>query len=68
MSSGGIDSSATSSSVEHRLPIRTLVAANIGNATEWYDWTIYATFGIYFAGQFYPSDSPGLALVKTSAT
>lgn len=51
-----------------RLPVRTLVAASIGNAIEWYDWTIYATFTIYFANQFYPSDSPGIAVIKTSAT
>jgi MHS family alpha-ketoglutarate permease-like MFS transporter len=34
---------------EHRLPVRKLVAASIGNAIEWYDWTVYATFSIYFA-------------------
>lgn len=25
--------------VPHKLPVRTLVAASIGNAIEWYDWT-----------------------------
>jgi len=35
----------------HKLPIRTLVAASVGNAVEWYDWTVYATFSIYFATQ-----------------
>ncbi|RVU23261.1 MFS transporter [Streptomyces antnestii] len=58
----------TPDSTPHRLPVKTLVAASIGNAIEWYDWTVYATFLIYFATQFFPSDNPGLALVNTTAT
>lgn len=50
----------------HRLPVRTLIAASIGNAVEWYDWTIYATFSIYFAFQIFPEDSA--ALIATLAT
>ena len=49
----------------HRLPVKTLVAASIGNAIEWYDWTVFATFLIYFSTQFFPGD---LALVFTTAT
>ncbi|MBY8852649.1 MFS transporter, partial [Saccharothrix sp. MB29] len=52
---------------EHRLPVRKLVAASIGNAIEWYDWTIYATFSIYFATQIFPKDNPQLALINTFA-
>ncbi|MGH3588566.1 MAG: MFS transporter, partial [Pseudonocardia sp.] len=52
----------------HRLPVRTLVAASIGNAIEWYDWTIYATFSIFFATQFFPKADPALALISTLAT
>ncbi|WP_314175292.1 MFS transporter [Streptomyces winkii] len=58
----------TADSTPHKLPVRTLVAASIGNAIEWYDWTVYATFLIYFATQFFPSDNPELALVNTTAT
>lgn len=50
-----------------RLPVRTLVAASIGNAAEWYDWTVYATFSIYFATQIFPSGNPQLALVSVFA-
>lgn len=50
---------------EERLPVRKLVAASIGNAVEWYDWTIYATFSIYFASAIFPGE---LALVNTLAT
>lgn len=49
----------------HRLPIRTLFAASAGNALEWFDWTIYATFSIYFASAFFPGD---LAQINTFAT
>ena len=35
----------------HRLPVKTLVSASIGNAVEWFDWTVYATFVVFFAGQ-----------------
>lgn len=52
----------------HRLPVRTLVAASIGNAVEWYDWTIYATFSIYFATQIFPPENAALALISTLAT
>ncbi|QRP48333.1 MFS transporter [Amycolatopsis sp. FDAARGOS 1241] len=52
----------------HRLPVRKLVAASMGNALEWFDWTIYATFSIYFAGAFFPSGNEALALINTFAT
>jgi MHS family alpha-ketoglutarate permease-like MFS transporter len=52
----------------HRLPVRTLFAASIGNAVEWYDWTIYATFSIFFATQIFPSGNDALALLSTLAT
>lgn len=36
---------------------KTLINTGIGNALEWYDWSIYATFSIYFAREiFNPSD------------
>ncbi|MGW5643618.1 MFS transporter [Saccharopolyspora sp. NPDC003752] len=50
---------------DSRLPIRTLVAASIGNAVEWYDWTIYTAFSVYFAAAFFPGE---LALINTLAT
>ncbi len=52
----------------HRLPLRTLIAASVGNAVEWYDWTVYATFSIYFATQIFPSENESLAFVGTFAT
>ena len=52
----------------HRLPVRVLVAASVGNAIEWYDWTIYATFSIYFAKVFFPAGNDALAQINTAAT
>ena len=48
----------------HKLAIRTLVAASIGNAVEWYDWTIYVTFSIYFATQIFPAENQSLAFIS----
>lgn len=50
----------------HRLPIRRLVAASIGNAIEWYDWTVYATFSTYIANALFAPTSKGL--IGTFAT
>ena len=52
----------------HKLPIRTLVAASVGNAVEWYDWTIYATFSIYFATQIFSAENVSLAFILTFTT
>ena len=51
----------------HQLPVKTLVSASIGNAVEWFDWTVYATFLVFFAGQFFPSDNQALALIGASS-
>ncbi|WP_435158290.1 MFS transporter [Amycolatopsis sacchari] len=56
------------SEVRHRLPLRKLFAASVGNALEWFDWTIYATFSIYFATAFFPSGNETLAQINTFAT
>ena len=44
---------------------RAVLAASIGNMLEWYDFTIYASFAIYIARNFFPSNDPGVDLVKT---
>ena len=59
MSDGRTTSTPTASTAEQappqQLPVRTFIAASVGNAVEWYDWTVYATFSIYFATQIFPS-------------
>ena len=64
----GTSAIGTTQETPHRLPVRTLVAASIGNAIEWYDWTVYATFVVYFSTQFFPKDDPALALIQSTAT
>ncbi len=44
---------------------RALVAAGIGNALEWYDWTIYAAFSVFFADQVF-GGSMGSAAIWAS--
>ena len=44
---------------------RAIVATSIGNMLEWYDFTVYALFAGYIAGNFFPGDDPGTRLVKT---
>ena len=61
-------SGASTLEVQHKLPVRTLVAASIGNAVEWYDWTIYGTFSIFFATQIFPRENPTLAFLATAST
>src|SRR3954447_4477560 len=51
----------------HRLPVRTLVSASIGNAVEWFDWTVYATFVVYFSTQFFPKENEALALIGATS-
>jgi MHS family alpha-ketoglutarate permease-like MFS transporter len=53
---------------KHRLPVRKLFAASVGNALEWFDWTVYATFSIYFATTFFPAGNDTLAQINTFAT
>lgn len=33
---------------------RKIAAGSIGNAVEWFDWTIYASFAVFFSTQFFP--------------
>jgi MHS family alpha-ketoglutarate permease-like MFS transporter len=59
---------ATTTRERHRLPVRILLAASIGNAIEWYDWSIYVTFSIFFATQIFPKGDPALALLSVLLT
>ncbi|MGO1627565.1 MAG: MFS transporter [Microbacterium sp.] len=47
--------------------VRDLVAVNIGNALEWFDWNIYSIFAAYFAARFFVSDDPISSLLSTLA-
>ena len=46
---------------------RTILGIGAGNAMEWFDWNVYATFSAFFAHQFFAGDDAGTALLKTLA-
>ena len=46
---------------------RTLVTTGVGNALEWYDWGIYATFSIYFATEIFAPHDPVAAILGAMA-
>lgn len=46
---------------------RTLVTTGVGNALEWYDWGIYATFSIYFATEIFALHDPVAAILGAMA-
>lgn len=49
-------------------PIRkTLLGIGAGNAVEWYDWTIYATFASFISTQLFSTEDPTSAFLSTLA-
>jgi MHS family proline/betaine transporter-like MFS transporter len=54
---------------ERRLrPVRSVVAASLGNALEWYDNVIYGFFAPSIALQFFPTDDPNVSLLIALGT
>lgn len=47
-----------------RVGRRAVAAASIGNALEWYDFSIYAFFAIYFANNFFNRADSGMRLIE----
>ena len=50
------------------IPARQVAAAVAGNALEFYDFTIYATFASQIGANFFPNHSPFVSLMLTLAT
>src|SRR6478609_2011520 len=46
---------------------KTLIGTGIGNAVEWYDWAIYATFTPFIASQLFSKADPASAVLSTLA-
>ena len=46
---------------------KTIVGTGIGNAVEWYDWAIYATFTPFIASQLFSKADPASAVLATLA-
>ena len=49
-------------------PARQVVAAVIGNALEWYDFTIFGVMIVVISRLFFPPGDPGTALLLAAAT
>jgi MHS family alpha-ketoglutarate permease-like MFS transporter len=49
----------------HRL--RNIIGGSAGNLVEWYDWYVYAAFGLYFAPAFFPEGDQTSQLLSTAA-
>ena len=46
---------------------KTLLGTGIGNAVEWYDWAIYATFASFISGQLFSKADATSAFLATMA-
>ncbi len=46
---------------------RVIVGAGVGNALEWYDWSVYAVFAPFFAQQFFNTGSAVSAVLAALA-
>jgi MFS transporter, MHS family, proline/betaine transporter len=60
MSANGIGAGAGN----RRIWRRAILSASLGNSFEWYDFTVYALFSIYIAGEFFPGGGATAELVK----
>lgn len=47
--------------------MRTLLGTGVGNALEWYDWNVYASFAVYIAAQLFDNTDPTSAFLSTMA-
>jgi len=51
----------------HQGRIKSLRAAGFGNALEWFDWTLYATFSVYLARNLFDKTDARSAMLSTLA-
>ncbi|NLU64233.1 MFS transporter [Rhodococcus sp. HNM0563] len=50
-----------------RAKARMILAVNMGNSLEWFDWTVFAIFAVYFSNQFFHSANEVSNLLSTMA-
>ena len=46
--------------------LRSIVGGSGGNLVEWYDWYVYASFTLYFAGVFFPEGDETAQLLSAA--
>jgi MHS family alpha-ketoglutarate permease-like MFS transporter len=52
---------------QEQSPAKTIIGTGLGNALEWYDWLVYATFTPFIAAQIFRTEDPTAALLSTLA-
>ncbi|PWH07080.1 MFS transporter [Brachybacterium endophyticum] len=57
----------SSAAAPRQSTLKTLLGTGIGNALEWYDWNIYASFAVYFSAQAFDSSDKASAFLSTMA-
>lgn len=62
-----VSNPVTASPARAQSKTKTLLGTGIGNALEWYDWNVYASFAIYFSTQLFNAKDPKSALLSTLA-
>src|SRR5438067_4937026 len=50
-----------------RRRLRNIVGGSAGNLVEWFDWSVYSAFALYFAPVFFPKGDPTAQLLNTAA-
>lgn len=64
----GAGATPVPASADERAAVRrTLVATGAGNAAEWFDWAIYATFASFISTQLFSHADPASAFLATLA-
>ncbi|MSS44703.1 MFS transporter [Cutibacterium sp. WCA-380-WT-3A] len=53
--------------VKNQSVVKTLAGTGIGNALEWYDWNVYASFAVFISTQFFDSSDKTSAFLSTMA-
>lgn len=61
------EAAVTTPTTYRRPDRRTIFGTGVGNALEWYDWAIYATFAPFFASQLFNNSDPMAAVLSTLA-
>lgn len=63
----GGDAVRSTTSTSRQKSLQSLRAAAVGNMLEWFDWTLYGTFAVYLAANFFEKSDATSALLSTLA-
>ena len=58
---------STTTGTRKQSAAKTIVGTGVGNALEWYDWNVYASFAVYLSRHMFDSKDPTSAFLATMA-